>query len=60
MKVHALRIKTRKQDFLAKDQFSGNIIKKFHFDLILGHRCTHDTVENCRNDILVTGLKRYF
>ncbi|XP_037086635.1 plexin-A4-like [Pollicipes pollicipes] len=23
-----------------------------------GHRCTHDTAENCRNDILVTGLKR--
>ena len=22
-----------------------------------GHRCTHDTAENCRNDILVTGLK---
>lgn len=20
------------------------------------HRCTHDTAENCRNDILVTGL----
>ncbi len=23
-----------------------------------GHRCTHDTAENCRNDILVTGIKR--
>jgi len=23
-----------------------------------GHRCTHDTAENCRNDILVTGVKR--
>eukprot|EP00092_Neocalanus_flemingeri_P088586 GFUD01111944.1.p1 GENE.GFUD01111944.1~~GFUD01111944.1.p1 ORF type:complete len:531 (+),score=100.58 GFUD01111944.1:121-1713(+) len=23
-----------------------------------GHRCTHDTAENCRNDILVTGLNR--
>ena len=22
-----------------------------------GHRCTHDTAENCRNDILVTGIK---
>ena len=22
-----------------------------------GHRCTHDTAENCRNDILVTGVK---
>ncbi|XP_015793671.1 plexin-A2 [Tetranychus urticae] len=22
-----------------------------------GHRCTHDTGENCRNDILVTGLR---
>ncbi|CAG7720399.1 unnamed protein product [Allacma fusca] len=22
------------------------------------HRCTHDTAENCRNDILVTGLNR--
>lgn len=21
-----------------------------------GHRCTHDTAENCRNDILVTGI----
>ena len=21
-----------------------------------GHRCTHDTAENCRNDILVTGV----
>lgn len=21
-----------------------------------GHRCTHDTGENCRNDILVTGI----
>ena len=21
-----------------------------------GHRCTHDTGENCRNDILVTGV----
>ncbi|XP_059489451.1 plexin-A2 isoform X1 [Neocloeon triangulifer] len=23
-----------------------------------GHRCTHDTAENCRNDILVTGVSR--
>ena len=23
-----------------------------------GHRCTHDTAENCRNDILVTGVNR--
>ncbi|XP_022901683.1 plexin-A2 [Onthophagus taurus] len=23
-----------------------------------GHRCTHDTAENCRNDILVTGINR--
>ncbi|XP_056647195.1 plexin-A4 [Diorhabda sublineata] len=23
-----------------------------------GHRCTHDTAENCRNDILVTGISR--
>lgn len=23
---------------------------------VTGHRCTHDTGENCRNDILVTGL----
>ncbi len=23
-----------------------------------GHRCTHDTAENCRNDILITGIKR--
>lgn len=23
-----------------------------------GHRCTHDTAENCRNDVLVTGIKR--
>nr|XP_034833100.1 uncharacterized protein LOC117989797 [Maniola hyperantus] len=23
-----------------------------------GHRCTHDTTENCRNDILVTGVSR--
>lgn len=23
-----------------------------------GHRCTHDTGENCRNDILVTGVKQ--
>lgn len=22
-----------------------------------GHRCTHDTSENCRNDILVTGVR---
>lgn len=22
------------------------------------HRCTHDTAENCRNDILVTGISR--
>lgn len=22
------------------------------------HRCTHDTAENCRNDILVTGVSR--
>ena len=26
--------------------------------LITGHRCTHDTAENCRNDILVTGINR--
>lgn len=25
---------------------------------VAGHRCTHDTGENCRNDILVTGLKQ--
>ncbi len=23
-----------------------------------GHRCTHDTAENCRNDVLITGVKR--
>ncbi|CAG0885210.1 unnamed protein product [Cyprideis torosa] len=23
-----------------------------------GHRCTHDTAENCRNDVLVTGKER--
>ncbi|KAI5692529.1 hypothetical protein M8J77_003131, partial [Diaphorina citri] len=23
-----------------------------------GHRCTHDTAENCRNDILITGVSR--
>merc|ERR1712106_600141 len=23
-----------------------------------GHRCTHDSAENCRNDILVTGINR--
>jgi len=23
-----------------------------------GHRCTHDTAENCRNDVLVTGVNR--
>ena len=22
-----------------------------------GHRCTHDTAENCRNDILITGVE---
>lgn len=25
---------------------------------VAGHRCTHDTGENCRNDILITGLKQ--
>lgn len=25
---------------------------------VAGHRCTHDTGENCRNDILVTGVKQ--
>lgn len=25
---------------------------------VAGHRCTHDTGENCRNDILVTGIKQ--
>lgn len=25
-----------------------------------GHRCTHDTAENCRNDILVTGVSVSF
>lgn len=24
---------------------------------VVGHRCTHDTGENCRNDVLVTGVK---
>ena len=24
--------------------------------LVSGHRCTHNTAENCRNDILVTGV----
>nr|CAD7459220.1 unnamed protein product [Timema tahoe] len=24
-----------------------------------GHRCTHDTAENCRNDILVTGVSQF-
>lgn len=23
---------------------------------VTGHRCTHDTGENCRNDVLVTGV----
>ena len=25
---------------------------------VAGHRCTHDTGENCRNDILITGVKQ--
>ncbi|GBO39185.1 hypothetical protein AVEN_13501-1, partial [Araneus ventricosus] len=25
---------------------------------LTGHRCTHDTGENCRNDVLVTGVAR--
>lgn len=25
---------------------------------VVGHRCTHDTGENCRDDILVTGVKQ--
>lgn len=25
---------------------------------VTGHRCTHDTGENCRNDILVNGIKQ--
>lgn len=25
---------------------------------VAGHRCTHDTGENCRGDVLVTGLKQ--
>ena len=29
-----------------------------HFYFSPGHRCTHDTAENCRNDILVTGINR--
>lgn len=25
---------------------------------VSGHRCTHDTGENCRNDLLITGVKQ--
>lgn len=35
------------------------VSSKFPCDwCVEAHRCTHDTAENCRNDILVTGVSR--
>ncbi|XP_049284927.1 plexin-A2 isoform X3 [Anopheles funestus] len=35
------------------------VSSKFPCDwCVEAHRCTHDTAENCRNDILVTGISR--
>ena len=59
---------TNGPDFVATDfdfyncnryqQCSECVSAKFPCDWCVdGHRCTHDTAENCRNDILVTGVK---
>ena len=46
--------------YLRNDTRTWSNTQLFVFSLshISGHRCTHDTAENCRNDILVTGINR--